>query len=199
MSSTMLTSSTQRKLRIGVFGGAFHVSSRLAEELARQVGRGIVRRGHIVTTGATSGLPHLAAKAALEEGGIVLGVSPARDAAEHVARYKKPTDGCSYIFYTGQGYTGRNYLNLRNCDMGVFIGGEAGTLEEYCIGIYEGLVLGALTNSGGICEMLPDIVKRFRTQHGEVYCFSTEPELLLDEMIIAHSTQPRKMDFTSGG
>ena len=190
---------TQRQFRIGVFGGAFVIDSKRAEELAQEIGRGIVRRGHIVMTGATSGLPHIAGKAALKAGGVVLGVSPARDPAEHTGRYKKPLDGCTHIFYTGQGYTGRNYLNLRNCDMGVFIGGEAGTLEEYCVGIYEGLVLGALINSGGISEMLPEIVKRFRTHHGGAFCFSTEPEKLLDEMIAAHLAKPLKTDWTVGG
>ncbi len=190
---------TAQQFRIGVFGGAFVIDSERAEEMAREIGRGIVRRGHIVMTGATSGLPHIAGKAALEAGGVVLGVSPARDAVEHTNRYKKPLDGCSHIFYTGQGYTGRNYLNLRNCDMGVFIGGEAGTLEEYCVGIYEGLVLGALTNSGGICELLPEIVKRFKTDHGGAFCFSDEPENLLDTMISQHLAKVPKLDWTTGG
>lgn len=181
-----MTEVGQTCFRIGVFGAALVVDFESAEALAREVGRSIARRGHIVVTGATSGLPHIAGRAALEEGGTVLGVSPARHAAEHVTVYGKPLDGCSHIFYTGQGYTGRNYLNLRNCDMGVFIGGEAGTLEEYCIGVYEGLVLGALTNSGGISELLPEIVKRFRTQHGGAFCFGTEPDQLHNEIGRAH-------------
>ena len=182
----------EAQLRVGVFGGAFVIGSQLAQDLARQIGRGIARRGHIVITGATIGLPYIAGKAALEENGIVLGVSPARNPSEHVGRYNKPLDGCSFIFYTGQGYTGRNYLNLRNCDIGVFIGGEAGTLEEYCIGVYEGLVLGALTNSGGICGLLPQIVERFQTSHGAISCFSTDPDTLLDEMIAAHNSKVGK-------
>lgn len=189
----------QTQFRIGVFGGAFVIDSRWAEDLAREVGYSIVRRGHIMITGATSGLPYVASKAALEAGGVVLGVSPARDAAEHIGLYKKPLDGCSHIFYTGQGYTGRNYLNLRNCDMAVFIGGEAGTLEEFCVGTYEGLVLGALTNSGGICELLPEIVNRFHTQHGGAFCFATETEKLLDDMLAAHLAKPQKTDWTTGG
>jgi uncharacterized protein (TIGR00725 family) len=185
------------KYRIGVFGGAFVTGSAEVHELARQIGRSIIGRGHMVITGATSGLPHMAGKAAIEAGGIVLGISPAKSALEHVRVYAKPLDGCSYIFYTGQGYTGRNYLNLRNCDMAVFIGGESGTMEEYCIGIYEGLVLGALTNSGGICELLPVIVTRFQTEHGATCCFDTDPEALLDQMIWAHRVKHANAE--SGG
>jgi uncharacterized protein (TIGR00725 family) len=186
------------QLRIGVFGGAFEIAAVETELLARQIGQGIARRGYITVTGATSGIPYFAGKAALEAGGAVLGISPARNVAEHVALYQKPLDGCSHIFYTGQGYTGRNYLNLRNCDIAVFIGGEAGTLEEFCVGVYEGLVLGALTNTGGICELLPEIVKRFNTHHGEVFCFGVDAEQLLDDVIAAHQKK-LPSDRTAGG
>jgi uncharacterized protein (TIGR00725 family) len=175
--------------RVGVFGSAFYVEKAAAEALARGVGRAVAQRGLVVVTGATTGLPHLAARAAMESGGTVLGISPARDAGEHVGSFAKPIDGCTHIFYTGQGYTGRNYLTLRNCDLAIFLGGEAGTLEEYCIGVYEGLVLGALINSGGICELLPSIVAKFRTRHGSSWVFGTEPERLLDEMLVLHAAR----------
>lgn len=190
---------TASRLRVGVFGGAFITESSFVEELAEGVGRISAERGYIVVTGATSGLPHIAGRAALSAGGTVLGVSPARNSLEHTKVYGKPLDGCSHIFYTGQGYTGRNYLNLRNCDMGIFIGGEAGTLEEFCVGVYEGLVLGALINSGGICELLPEIVKRFQTPHGGSFCFATEPVELMDKMAAAHIVRERKTDWTIGG
>jgi len=175
-----------QQFRIGVFGGAFEAGTAETKVLAGKIGRGIARLGHITVTGATSGLPYLAGKAALEAGGAVLGISPAKNALDHVAQYRKPLDGCTHIFYTGQGYTGRNYLNLRNCDMALFVGGEAGTLEEFCVGVYEGLVLGVMTNTGGICELLPEITKRFHTHHGEVFCFGTDADRLLNDVIAAH-------------
>src|SRR5215471_21286939 len=96
--------------RVGVFGAAFAIGDEGNEDLARRVGGAIAKRGLITVTGATSGLPYIAGKSAKDAGGIVLGVSPARNAREHVELYRKPLDGCSHIFYTGQGYTGRNYL-----------------------------------------------------------------------------------------
>jgi uncharacterized protein (TIGR00725 family) len=187
------------QLRIGVFGGALVTPSPDIENLAEEVGYGIAKRGCIAVTGATTGLPYIAGKAALEKGGIVIGISPARDSYEHVERYRKPLDGCSYIIYTGQGYTGRNYLNIRNCDVALFLSGEAGTLEEFCVGVYEGLVLGAFTNSGGICELLPEIVKRFCTDHGQVFCFGVDPDQLINQVIQAHYDKPSKVDRTIGG
>jgi len=158
----------------------------VSEALAGQLGHAIARRGLIVVTGATSGLPYVASRRALEAGGVVLGVSPARNAREHIEEYGKPLDGCTHIFYSGLGLTGRNVLNIRNCDLATFVGGEAGTLQEFAIAVNEGLVVGALTNSGGICEKLPGIVAGFRTDYGGVCCFGTDPEALLDEMLAAH-------------
>jgi uncharacterized protein (TIGR00725 family) len=178
--------------RVGVFGSAFFVEAAAAESLARRVGKAIAERGLVAVTGATTGLPHFAGRAAIEAGGVVLGISPARNAAEHVGKFAKPMDGCTHVLYTGQGYTGRNYLNLRNCDLAIFLGGEAGTLEEYCIGVYEGLVLGALINSGGICELLPTIVTKFKTRHGSAWVFGTEPESLLDEMLALYAARHRE-------
>jgi uncharacterized protein (TIGR00725 family) len=195
----LIDCSEHRPLRVGVFGGAFDTVSSTAEALAKEVGRTIAARGLITITGATTGLPHIAARSALNAGGVVLGVSPARNADQHVREFNKPLDGCTHIFYTGQGYTGRNALNLRNCDLAVFVGGEAGTLEEYCIGVYEGKVLGAFTNSGGICELLPEIVKRFRTDHGGAFCFGTAPEELINQMLTVHRNLTPKISWTVGG
>jgi uncharacterized protein (TIGR00725 family) len=190
---------SSQQFRIGVFGGAIMTGTAEIESLAKQIGQGIAQRGHVAITGATSGLPYLAGKAALGVGGTVLGISPARDANEHVKKYQKPLDGCSHIIYTGQGYTGRNYLNLRNCDIALFLGGEAGTLEEFCVGVYEGLVLGVFTNSGGICELLPEIVKRFATDHGQVFCFGVDVDQLINETIEAYHSKSSKTDWTIGG
>lgn len=186
----MSSTNANQNLRIGVFGSAFHLEE-AAVSYAKRIGHGIAQRGHILISGATSGLPYIAGKAAIDAGGVVLGISPARNPTEHTNFYNKPLDGCSYIFYTGQGYTGRNYLNLRNCHLAVFIGGEAGTLEEFCIGVYEGLVLGVLTSSGGICELLPEIVKRFQTSHGEITCFEDVPEVLLDKILTIYTDRLR--------
>jgi uncharacterized protein (TIGR00725 family) len=195
----MVNDLPQRVPRVGVFGGAFLRVSDTVAALARSVGAAIARRGLIAITGATSGLPHLASRGAIEAGGVVLGISPARNAKEHVELYKKPLDGCNHIFFTGQGYTGRNYLTVRNCQLGIFLGGEAGTLEEYCIGVYEGLVLGALTNSGGIAELLPEIVKRFHTPHGGAFIFGTEAGEVIDEMLEKYRSLPEKTDWRIGG
>lgn len=168
--------------RIGVFGAAFTWLPE-SEIFAANVGRRIVERGCVVVTGGTSGLPHIAGCAALNGGGQVIGISPAKNATEHVDVYKKPISGVTHMIWTGAGFTGRNYLNLRNCDGAIFIGGELGTLEEFCVGCYEGKVLGVLENSGGVCGILRQVLGVCRTDHGYSVTFSTEPNTLVDTIV----------------
>lgn len=166
-------------VRIGVFGGAF-VWDQQAGALARTIGQEIVRRGCHLVTGATTGLPYHAGKAALAAGGFVLGISPAKDATEHVEWYRKPLDGCSVIIWTGTGYTGRNWLNLRNCDGAIFVGGETGTLEEFCVANYEAKVIGVLEGSGGIADKIRDLMAVCPTDHGSTIFYASDPVKLVE-------------------
>src|SRR5262245_39150622 len=77
------------------------------KNLAMRLGAAIARRGHIVTTGATVGLPFYAAKGAKEAGGMSIGFSPAGNVREHLRKYRLPRDYFDFINYTGMRYVGR--------------------------------------------------------------------------------------------
>ena len=80
-----------------------------ALDLAKELGREIVRQGAILVTGATTGFPMWSAMGAKEVGGMSLGFSPAATEKEHVEAYKLPLDYMDLIVYTGFGYPGREY------------------------------------------------------------------------------------------
>ena len=147
--------------------------------------------GLVLVTGATDGLPYVAGRAAIAAGGVVLGISPARDATEHQRVFGKPVDGSSHIVYTGLGLNGRNVLNVRNCDASVFVSGGAGTLQEFCIAIYDGQVIGVLTNSGGVAAVMPEIVARCRNMHGSEIIFDTTPRSLIDQVVRCYISRQR--------
>jgi predicted Rossmann-fold nucleotide-binding protein len=63
-----------------------------ALELAKELGREIVRHDGVLVTGATTGIPYWAAIGAKEEGGISIGLSPAVSEKEHINVYHLPTD-----------------------------------------------------------------------------------------------------------
>src|SRR3989344_8007548 len=69
--------------------------------LAKQMGREIVNHNGVLLTGATIGIPHLAAQGAKEAGGISIGLSPAATEKAHVRTYHLPTDYFDLIIYTG--------------------------------------------------------------------------------------------------
>src|SRR5438105_605399 len=97
-----------------------------AHILAEQLGAAIADAGHMVTTGATVGLPFYAAKAAKEAGGMSVGFSPASSLREHVAKYRLPIGVYDFINFTGMHYVGRDVHLVQSSDAVITIGGRFG-------------------------------------------------------------------------
>jgi uncharacterized protein (TIGR00725 family) len=169
-------------MSVGVMGSAGGKLEDKARQLVRQLGRAIARRGYILITGACPGLPHEAVKGAKEEGGIVVGVSPALNLEEHVSKYHSPTRGYNAIIYTGSGLMGREIENIRSCDVVIFAGGRSGTLGEFAIAYDEAKVIGVLEDTGGITEHLKEIIGIMKKKTGAIVCYDTNPEHLLDKL-----------------
>jgi predicted Rossmann-fold nucleotide-binding protein len=58
-----------------------------ALEKAKELGREVVRQNAVLVTGATTGEPYWGAIGAKEQGGFVIGLSPASSELEHVKKY----------------------------------------------------------------------------------------------------------------
>jgi uncharacterized protein (TIGR00725 family) len=173
------------RYQICVSGAARGDSVETGKELAAEVGREIVRRGHLVTTGATRGLPYFAAKAAKEEGGkniSSIGFSPAASRLAHVKKYQLPLDVFDTVLFTGFEYTGRNLLLVRSCDAMVMVGGRIGTLNELTIAIEERKPIGVLLGSGGMTEEVEHVLKAAKRARTGII-FGHDPVLLVDELI----------------
>ncbi len=177
------------KLKIGVMGSA---SGETAEnetyiQKSKEVGRWIAKKGCILINGACPGLPHAAALGAKEEGGFVLGVSPAFSRHEHVYEYKSPIGVYDIILYSGLGFMERDILNIRSSDGVIFLGGGIGTLNEFTIAYEEGKPIGVLTNSGGISNHIKDIIGWCGRKIHENMVFSHDPgELVSRLMYLIH-------------
>ena len=68
--------------------------------LAREVGQAIARSGHIVTSGATIGLPYYAAHGAKGAGGMSIGFSPAVSLREHLRKYRLPSNCFDFMTFS---------------------------------------------------------------------------------------------------
>lgn len=171
------------KYKICVSGAAVtDVSTPGTVEKAEMIGRLIAERGMILVTGATTGIPYWAAKGAKEAGGMVIGLSPAASRAAHVKSYRLPTEYHDLIIYTGFDYSGRNLLLTRSADAVITISGRVGTLNEFTIAFEDQKPQGILTGTGGMSDMLQEILTRAQRGMGKTV-FESDPEKLLDKVV----------------
>src|SRR4249920_2287073 len=93
---------------ICVSGAAAGHTVKDAHDLAQDLGEAIAGEGHILTSGATVGLPYYAAYGAKKKGGTSIGFSPASSLREHIRKYRLPYDVFDFINFTGLNYVGRD-------------------------------------------------------------------------------------------
>lgn len=153
-----------------------------ALELAKELGKEIVRQGAVLVTGATTGIPYWSALGAKEEGGISLGVSPAVSEKEHINKYHLPTDYFDMIIYTGFNYSGRNLLLTRSSDAIIFCCGRMGTLNEFTIAFEDEKPIGVLQGTGGTADIIEELVSKMHRGPGNIV-YSKDPKMLVEEVI----------------
>lgn len=153
-----------------------------ALEKAKEVGKEIIRHNGVLVTGATSGIPYWAAIGAKEEGGIVIGLSPAASAKAHLKKYRLPTDYHDLIIYTGFEYAGRNLLLTRASDAVIVVCGRMGTLNEFSIAFEDGKPIGILTETGGTADMIKNIVAEAHRGPGKIV-YDSEPKRLIEKLL----------------
>lgn len=173
------------RYQICVSGAARGDSIQSGKLLAAAAAREVVRRGHLITTGATRGLPYYAAKAAKHEGGkdiSSIGFSPAASRLAHVKKYQLPLDAFDTVLFTGFEYTGRNLLLVRSCDALIMVGGRIGTLNELTIAIEERKPVGVLLGSGGMTEEVERVLKAAKRARTGIV-FGHDPVELVDQLL----------------
>ncbi len=170
-------------LKIGVMGGATGIISRDHMDKAHELGRAIARNECILITGACPGLPLAAACGATQEYGTVIGISPGLSLHEHIYKYNSPTQFHDVLIYTGSGLMGREVVNIRSSDIVIIIGGRSGTLDELAIAYDEGKLIGVLTGTGGISDMVKDILAACEKDTGSKVVYQSDPERLIKEVL----------------
>jgi uncharacterized protein (TIGR00725 family) len=175
-------------LKIGVMGGATGIMSRGHLNKAHQLGRAIARSGCVLVTGACPGLPLAAACGAKQAGGTVVGISPGLSLDEHVYKYASPTEFHDVLIFTGSGLMGREVVNIRSSDIVVIIGGRSGTLGELAIAYDEGKLIGVLTGTGGISDLVADILAACAKDTGAQVVYDAAPQRLVKKLLRVYRT-----------
>ncbi|MEI8270242.1 MAG: hypothetical protein WCG45_02640 [bacterium] len=151
-----------------------------ALDLAKELGREIVRQGAIIITGATTGFPMWSAMGAKEIGGISLGFSPAATEKEHVEAYKLPLDYMDLIVYTGFGYPGRDLLLTRSVDAVICGCGRIGTIHEFVVAFEDSKVIGIFDGPWEMGKELQEILAKSHRPNDRIIVGKDPKKLVAD-------------------
>jgi uncharacterized protein (TIGR00725 family) len=173
---------------VGVMGSASGTIDPSVAVRARALGRAIAAAGCTLVTGACPGLPQEAVLGASAHGGLVLGISPALSEQEHVERYASPTEGFAALIYTGSGLMGREVVNIRSSDVVIIVGGHSGTLGEFAIAYDEGRLIGVLTGTDGVADLVGELVARLAKDTGAKVLFDPDPVRLVGRLVEYYRT-----------
>ncbi|MBI5788551.1 MAG: LOG family protein [Candidatus Schekmanbacteria bacterium] len=152
-------------------------------EKAYILGQEIARNDCAIITGGCPGLPYAATQGAKSRGGVTIGISPGLNLNEHVQRYGSPTTDIDVLIYTGSGLMGREVTAIRSCDIVIIIGGRSGTLGEFSIAYDEGKLIGVLEGTGGITEIIQDLVEKLKKPTGSKVVYSSNPKELIEKLL----------------
>ncbi|MEZ6080421.1 MAG: protein containing YHS domain protein [Pirellulaceae bacterium] len=177
------------RLKIGVMGGAGDSIPATYLERATLLGEELAKADCILVTGACPGLPLAAAQGACSHGGMVIGISPALSLDEHAYHYGSPTLAHHVLIFTGSGLMGREVINIRSSDMVVIVGGSSGTLGELAIAYDEGKLIGVLTGTGGISDMVKSILEACNKATGARVLYNDDPKKLVRELLEVYKTE----------
>lgn len=170
-------------LKVGVMGAASGDFTPEARAAARELGRVVGARGMVLVSGAAPGLPLESAQGAQSAGGLSIGISPALSLDEHLHVYHSPIEGFDVLIYTGSGLMGREIVNIRSSDIVIIVNGHSGTLGEFAIAYDEGKLIGVLQGSGGIADIVPELVEAIDKETGAAIIYDRDPERLIDRVV----------------
>ncbi len=164
----------------GAAGGKTAITAR---PLAERVGESIARHGHILTTGATVGLPFYAARAAKRAGGMSIGFSPASSLREHLFKYRLPIGVFDFVNFTGMNYVGRDIHLVQSSDAIITVGGRFGSLHEFTTAVESGMPCGVLLKSGGTADVIPNLMEQLEPPNRKLVIFDDNPERLVKTIV----------------
>ena len=160
--------------------GASRFSSEEIKKKSFEIGKEVAKNGALLLTGAGKGYPYEAANGTYSSGGKVLGISPASNEEEHKEKYGFSTENFTKIEFTGLGIPGRNYPLVKEADAVIVISGQVGTLNEFTVAFHYGKVIGILSNSGGITEIIDKVAEICdKSGEKEKIVYSSEPKELV--------------------
>ena len=166
-----------------------------ALELAKELGREIVRQGAILVTGATTGFPMWAAMGAKEVGGLSIGFSPASTEKEHAEVYKLPVDYMDLIIYTGFGYPGRDLLLTRSVDAVICGCGRIGTIHEFTVAFEDDKAIGIFEGPWEMGKELEEILAKGHRPNDKIAIGNDPKKMVADVIAIVRKSKANEKNI----
>jgi predicted Rossmann-fold nucleotide-binding protein len=189
----------QRRIVVGVYGGADPLTAKVAKVKNDAVGKAIASlegwQG-VGLTGACPGNPNDVAEAILDHGGLAVGISAYRTARRHVRAGRAMK--LSVLQFT-HGPTEPNLMpreidNITFSDVALISGGRNGTLGEVALALLEGRPVGVLEGTGGITTEIRGVLDALAAA-GEDYrakvFFDGNAPTLVRQLVRAHEQDQR--------
>lgn len=155
-----------KRYQIAVLGSRRRDLPREIYDLAESIGKEIAKRGHILFTGASTGVSEYACRGAKSINGLVVGISPYGSRQEIDSITYENND---VIIFSGMGYKGRNILTVRSADGIIVINGGFGTLNEVTIAEDANKPIVALNNTNGCVDKLEDLFKELNPNYKKIH------------------------------
>lgn len=179
-------------MKIGIYGST--EGDAKTKEKARIIGRELAKRGHIIITGGTGGLPYETVLGAREMNGETIGFSPAINIEEHKSIYHCPIDGYTQLIFIPEDYVHRknkpicykyrNVSSVAEIDTAIIISGRIGTMNEFTIAYDAGKNIGILANSGGITKnSIKTLLQEAKKESGSKVFFEENPIKLVNRLL----------------
>lgn len=183
------------RYKIGVYGSFEDFEDTIIEK-AIALGAALAKKRVIIITGASPGIPYLVAKEAAKGKTEIWGYSPELDFNRQ--KLETPKDDLSIytkLFYIPKDSPFvkdkrvcrkyRNVISTANCDCAIIISGRWGTMNEFT-NLYDmGKVIGVLTETGGIADELPILLKKIHKKSSAKVFFNSDPVKLIAKILIA--------------
>jgi len=179
-------------MKISVYGSAAENIGEEVREKAKEIGREIARRGHILLTGGCPGLPYEATLGAKEVIGRTIGFSPGLNLDDHVERFGFPTEGFDELKFILPDFKYkhlkkaclkyRNISSVTESDAVILISGRCGTLNEFTLSYDFWKNIGVLIGTGGITKFIGDLVADFNKPSDSIIIYEEEPKILIEKL-----------------
>jgi predicted Rossmann-fold nucleotide-binding protein len=187
------------KYKIGIFGssgGDMNLIKPKVTELGNTLGN--YANSIVIVTGAGAGMPYDIASIAASHGVEVIGYSDSFDLEDHKRNYPDHNlEIYSQLVYVPPSFLGlsfrarkklRNVISTGDCDSCVIVSGRWGTLNEFTNMIDQQKLVGVLTGTDGIADMLPELSRKISKEGQGEIIFDNNPNKLIEKVLTTLKT-----------